>query len=226
MRTFEDGPDGRRKLLKEYVPRKPLTVENLLAGYDPEVVIFPSAAVVRLEALRSSGLFAESLWVAEDLDLWIRLAGNGAKLGLNPACLALRRKHPESLTAKGSAMLACLGKVFDRAESTFELSPQAREAIRRRRAAIQALTDLVEGRRELAAGRVEEARRRLGGVCSFYKRFDPRVDVWSAYQSANWEQMQSGGPARPHARKLSLAVWALRVAPRLTEAAVKRRRSL
>ncbi len=75
------------------------------------IVVPTSSVVVRHDLLQAVGRFDPSLPVAEDLDLWVRLAS------LSPACalgetLARVRFHGDRLTADRPDMRECKARVF------------------------------------------------------------------------------------------------------------------
>jgi len=89
------------------------------------------AVLVRRDMVERVGGFDPALFGHEDWDLWLRLAGAGARFTTVPATLATYRRHPSSSTVPTSRrmMLATWMRVLDKAESTHPGCPICREQI-------------------------------------------------------------------------------------------------
>lgn len=61
--------------------------------------------MARKQALLDAGLFDESLFRAEDYDLWLRLAHLGKKIGYQRKILGIRGIHSAALSSDESNML-------------------------------------------------------------------------------------------------------------------------
>jgi tetratricopeptide (TPR) repeat protein len=86
-------PSGRR-----WPPiKEPLLEGNLLPRLLKTRIVRTSAAVARKTALLEAGLFDETLEVAEDLDMWLRLAGGYPTAFLNTH-LSWGRRHDDRLS--------------------------------------------------------------------------------------------------------------------------------
>ncbi len=66
-----------------------------------------SSVVLRREALEAVGGFASPVRVAEDWDLWLRLAAAGFGFVSEPGALVRYRRHPGGLTADVAALARC-----------------------------------------------------------------------------------------------------------------------
>lgn len=66
-----------------------------------------SSVVVRRSALAQAGGFASAVRVAEDWDLWLRLAACGVGFVYEPAAVVRYRRHPGGLTADVAGLARC-----------------------------------------------------------------------------------------------------------------------
>jgi glycosyltransferase involved in cell wall biosynthesis len=99
-RTLVVGPDGRAtgERWAEPAPGRHAAAE--LAGALYEANPIPtSSVVVRRAALEAAGGFAAPVEIAEDWELWLRLARSGADALCVPGAVVRYRRHPGGLTA-------------------------------------------------------------------------------------------------------------------------------
>jgi glycosyltransferase involved in cell wall biosynthesis len=66
-----------------------------------------SSVVLRRAALEQAGGFESAIRVAEDWDLWLRLAARGETLVCAPDAVVRYRRHPGGLTADVAALARC-----------------------------------------------------------------------------------------------------------------------
>lgn len=66
-----------------------------------------SSVVLRRAALEAAGGFGSALAVAEDWDLWLRLAARGDTFVCVPAAVVRYRRHPGGLTGDVAALAQC-----------------------------------------------------------------------------------------------------------------------
>ncbi len=66
-----------------------------------------SSVVMRREALERAGGFESAVRVAEDWDLWLRLAACGVGFAYEPAAVVRYRRHPGGLTADVAGLARC-----------------------------------------------------------------------------------------------------------------------
>lgn len=167
--------------------RGPVTFAAMLMG-NP---LTTSCVVARKRVAVQAGLFDESLRVAEDYDLWLRMAAGGAVIKRRWKVLARHRVHPGGLSAEDETLwlkshIQVLGKV----EKNPHLSAEMRQSLRRQLADFRALLDTEQGKRYLATGAYEQA-----------------ID---SFRCAN---------ALLRSRKIQLILAGLRIAPALTRMA-------
>jgi glycosyltransferase involved in cell wall biosynthesis len=66
-----------------------------------------SSVVLRRRALEAAGGFESPVRVAEDWDLWLRLAARGESFVCEPSAVVRYRRHPGGLTADVAALARC-----------------------------------------------------------------------------------------------------------------------
>jgi glycosyltransferase involved in cell wall biosynthesis len=129
-----DEYDGRR-FMQVFPSRGTVTLERVLEG---SCNVFSSAALVRASRVREVGPFDESLDLAEDYDLWIRLLLDGARFSYVRDALVRARLLPTRLCADPERaeravlrVLSKLGARCDLTESQIVALANARERIGR-----------------------------------------------------------------------------------------------
>ncbi len=99
------GPDGRPTGERWAEPaggsHEGEALTSLLYAANP---LCTSSVVLRRAALEDAGGFAAGLRVAEDWDLWLRLAARGARFRCVPEAVVRYRRHPGGLTADVEAL--------------------------------------------------------------------------------------------------------------------------
>jgi glycosyltransferase involved in cell wall biosynthesis len=99
------GPDGRATAERWTQPAGGAHEGEALASWLYEAnPLCTSSVVLRRAALEGAGGFAAGLRVAEDWDLWLRLAGRGARFRCVPDAVVRYRRHPGGLTTDVEAL--------------------------------------------------------------------------------------------------------------------------
>ena len=165
------------------------TFENLVR----QKCLVMTSVTARMEAIRKTGLFDESLPTTEDFDFWLRFTKFGGRIGYHRRKLVRYRRTPNSLSSDSARMLENLLRVLAKA-STFDLTAAERKAITDETERNQALLNLIEGKRALLGKDTDKA---------------------IAHLSLANSHMRS--------QKLSLTVWALRRSPQVVRWAMNLR---
>jgi GT2 family glycosyltransferase len=122
-----------------------------------ECQIPTSAVMARKHVLLDAGLFDETLFRAEDYDLWLRLAHLGKKIGYQRKVLGIRRIHSAALSSDQSNMSIAWMHVLKKVDRTLHLTDQSRALLKATLMRAGALHDLERGRRFLASGNTSDA---------------------------------------------------------------------
>lgn len=101
------------------LPPRP-TLEQLLA----ENFVPLSTTMVRREALDQVGLFDEQMTIAEDYELWLRLARH-APMRAVPDVMCRYRVHPGGITRTNQRQLDVVEALYQRLQQLWELPPSA-----------------------------------------------------------------------------------------------------
>lgn len=141
--------------------------------------------VARREMLLRAGLFDESLRSSEDFDLWLRVVKAGGRIAYHRQALVRYRRHRASLSADPVWMCRHILQVLEKAEHTLALTPVECETLRQQQRRFEAELKFNEGKRAFFSGDTEQAIANL-------------TKANAAFAS----------------RKLALALWLLRRAPR------------
>lgn len=115
--------------------------------------------VARKAALEQAGLFDPGVRTSEDFDLWVRMLGQGWRIGYTRQQLFFSRIRAGSLSSDRTRMERSALQVFEKigasGQLTAEESAVLREEIRRRHAVLA----LETGKQDLRAARYGDARR-------------------------------------------------------------------
>jgi cellulose synthase/poly-beta-1,6-N-acetylglucosamine synthase-like glycosyltransferase len=150
-----------------------------------------SCTMVRRQAAISAGLFDESLRRAEDFDLWLRIAHRAGNMTYGREVLGKNRVVAGSLSDDNTKMLEAVVAVLGKLSKSLQLSGRERSALQKKLTDAQAQLDLERGKSFLLDGQYDQALASL---------------------------REAGSPLA--STKLRLALFGLKVAPRLTRAVV------
>jgi glycosyltransferase involved in cell wall biosynthesis len=107
-RALVVGPDGRATGERWSEPAPGVHVGPELVARLYEANVIPTSSVVlRRAALEAAGGFASPVRLAEDWDLWLRLAAAGCAFICEPRAVVRYRRHPGGLTADVAALARC-----------------------------------------------------------------------------------------------------------------------
>jgi len=183
-----EGTRNRKSFMDIFPSTGPVTVEALL---EQRCVLITSCVVVRRQVLLEAGLFDENYFRSEDFDLWVRLAHGGGKLAYQRKVLAHHRVRGDSLAADRTRMQRSAIEVYENLTRKLALTPRQRALVETEIAKYRFELALTRGKHELAAGDYGRAIASL--KCALALR-----------RGLRWRDL-----------KLRLALFCLRVAPRL-----------
>lgn len=147
--SFADNGGAGAIFSHRYAQAEPITLERLLAN---EAHVF-GLSVVRTNVIRHVGGYDGQLRAAEDLDLWLRLLGNGHVGGLVPDVLVDYRRRPNSLSAQGARLHQFHARALEKAIATLP-DGTAKQLAKMQHAQRRALAQFEHGVDEVLAGRI------------------------------------------------------------------------
>jgi glycosyltransferase involved in cell wall biosynthesis len=118
---------------------------------------------IRMAALKEAGGFNETLWAAEDYELWLRMLAHGRGAVRVPGPLAVKRVHPAAMSQDPARMYDALDEVWRLVSEEHPAPPDVRARARELRVWAQGRRDAVLSR-SLAARTKRSLRARLGAV--------------------------------------------------------------
>lgn len=125
-RIVGEGFDGTR-FMQAFPSRGAVTFERMLEG---ECAVFNAGALVRASRVREIDGFDESLGIAEDLDLWLRLLLDHASIKYITDPLVCGRLLPTRLCADVERAERAALQVLEKLGARRDLSPVRRTALR------------------------------------------------------------------------------------------------
>ena len=144
------------------------------------------SVIARRETIMRVGMFDESLRSVEDFDLWLRIIKAGGRIAYHRQAVVRYRRRPGSLSSDPVWMYQHALQVLDKAERTLDLVPAERAVLEETRARFRASLRFYEGKRAFTRGDAKAAIDGLSEANLYFK-----------------------------SRKIALALFFLRFAPRL-----------
>ena len=164
-----------RTFMEEIPSTGEVTFEGLL---DERCTVLLSSVVARRQSVMAVGMFDESLRYAEDYDLWLRMAKQGARLAYQRKVLLSKRRHAECLTADGKKLFESSLHVLDKV-GRGELTDSQRSALTRQKKKLMACLKLEYGKLNLSRGQFTAAVEAFKEANEFYSSWKLRwVLVW------------------------------------------------
>jgi glycosyltransferase involved in cell wall biosynthesis len=127
-----------------------------------------TSVTARMEAIRQTGVFDESLPGCEDFDLWLRFTKLGGRIGYHREILAKYRRREGGLSSDRAWMISNILRVLAKAESTLALTASEREALQQESVRRQARLRVLEGKKVLARGEIAAAIQHFSEANSYY----------------------------------------------------------
>jgi glycosyltransferase involved in cell wall biosynthesis len=181
--VFGERVAGAPTCMERCPSEGPVTLESLLTD---RCQVVTSTVVARRQAVIDAGLFDESFREAEDFELWLRLAHNGARIRYQYKVLGRYRIRPGSLSSSDERMSVSLIQVLEKFEKAAELTSGTRAALRQRLERERAFLALTRGKEYLLQGQFAQASHSFESANAFYRsakiratllglRFAPRL---------------------------------------------------
>lgn len=171
-----------RTYMEFYPSHGDVNLESLLLR---RCSVITSAVVASRDAIVQAGMFDESFRYAEDLDLWLRVAKRGTRMGFQPKPLVRRRTHWGNTGADDVKLFDGAVRALEKlARDSATLSPGDRRALEVARIRLDSEINLRRGKGSLA-------NRDFAASIADLSRVDPAYRSW----------------------KVSLAILALKTSP-------------
>src|ERR1017187_4288895 len=129
-RIFGDAPEAGRTVMELCPSAGEVTFERLVTR---QCTVHLCVSVCRRETLLRAGLFDPALPRAEDIDLWLRIAGQGGRIAYQRRVLGHYRRRAGSQSADPVACLETLLAVLAKAGRGPFLTAAQREVMERQR---------------------------------------------------------------------------------------------
>ncbi len=130
---------------------------NFEALLDLRCNVITSGTMARKEAIAAAGMFSAERLAAEDFDLWLRMAKNGAKIGYQRKQLLKYRVHAEGLSGDSVARVERAIEAFERVRDHMELTDNERAIALHHLAGLEADLAVEQGKAFLLRGDFREA---------------------------------------------------------------------
>ena len=148
-RIFGDAPEAGRTVMELCPSAGEVTFERLVTR---QCTVHLCVSVCRRETLLRAGLFDPALPRAEDIDLWLRIAGQGGRIAYQRRVLGHYRRRAGSQSADPVACLETLLAVLAKAgRGPFRTAAQ-REVLERQRVVVRTSVELQKGKRAFLTG--------------------------------------------------------------------------
>ena len=184
---FGSGPVPRKTFMQTSAP--PMTLDDLVSQGGQ---ILPSGTLVKKHAIVEAGLFDENLRPqgCEDVDMWLRLAGRGAKIAFQGKVLFRRRIHGNAATANEEKMVMSLLRALTKVDRA-QLSATGLESLEKQLIQARGELGFMQWRKHLIEGDAAAAREDLRAAHAFFRsrkftlallgvRLAPQVTIWGA----------------------------------------------
>lgn len=183
---FGDTSDAGLEYMKICPSEGEVTFESLVA----ERCCVLTCVTARMSAIKSVGMFDETIRSCEDFDLWLRIVKNGGRITYHRQPLARYRRHQGSLSSDRVWMTSNLLLVFQKTAKRTDLTASEQESLNKEITSRQTMLQLFQGKHALGLGqagvalnRFEEANRQLGSLklslAIWLLRHWPRVPIWA-----------------------------------------------
>jgi glycosyltransferase involved in cell wall biosynthesis len=173
------GVAGKNATFMQKAPsRGAVTAESLITG---DCNIITSGTIARREKILEAGLFDENLpraGTAEDFDLWMRLAKNGAKLDYQRKVLLKYRVRASGLTGSNVQRAERGIRALEIIGQKYELNESEKQALDRRKELGFAELELEKGKYNLTRENYAEAHQHFSRANEYYRKSKLEIVMW------------------------------------------------
>ena len=160
--NFGETQGAAGSVMDAHPSRGEPTAASILTG---DCMVVMSTIVVRAETVRSVDGFDAGIAMAEDLDLWIRIAAAGARIIYHRGVLAGRRIHGTNMSSREAELLQWVMKVTARHVEVLRLTRAVRRRLGWRVRGWRARLHLLQAKTALREEQFGAAQRELWASC-------------------------------------------------------------
>jgi glycosyltransferase involved in cell wall biosynthesis len=142
-----------------------------------ECTVLNCAAISRREAVLRAGAFDESLRYGEDIDLWLRIALQGGRIGYLRKKLARCRLRADSVSANVVRMIEGYLRVLNSIRNRKDISREDCDLVDRTIRIETASLDLIKGKEAIRLGNAETAVHHLERANTYYHRLKIAISI-------------------------------------------------
>lgn len=194
---YSDPSDPGIPYSRMYPSRGPVTFASVVRQTTAVVM---SQTVARKKALMDVGMFDEERRLAEDFDLWVRMAHHGAQMAYQNKVLGRYRQRPGGQSRNPIKSLEGAVQALRDFERSLDLTPAELAVVRGKAVEIQAWCEVVRARECLRAGRTHEAAAAYERANGFYHKTTYRLvsmalriaPQWTTFGLRTFERWRSG----------------------------------
>ena len=177
--VFRDSSRDEKTYMESLMPDAPLTGEVTFLGLlSAQQNLITSGVAVRRQQVLEVGLFDESLRNSQDFDLWLRLAHHGTRMAYQRCVLLRYRSRVNSLSGDEVNVHRRELRVLEKVECVYDLSPRKRAEVISVIEQRRAILEFELGKLYLAQGDFRLARESFGKANQFGRSLRTRVAVW------------------------------------------------
>lgn len=171
---FGDSPFTGKTFMEAFMKGAPPIGEvSFLGLVSDEQSLITSGILARRAPVMEVGLFDEGLRNSQDFDLWLRMLRKGARLAYHRQLLLRYRCHEGSLSGDEVNRTARQLRVYDKIESSFELTLEERPIVLKAIEARRALLEFELGKHYLEQGDFEKS-------AAAFSRSNSRRRTWKS----------------------------------------------
>jgi len=175
---FGDSPLAGKTYMEVFMETASQAGEVTFLGLvSAEQSLITSGIVARRAPIIEVGLFDEGLRNSQDFDLWLRLVRHGSRLAFQRQLLLRYRCHENSLSGDEINRTARQLRVYDKVESSLDLTPEERPAILSAIERRRALLEFELGKLYLEKGDFEKCRAAFSKADSWRRSWKTAVAV-------------------------------------------------
>ncbi|MGA2596002.1 MAG: glycosyltransferase family A protein [Bryobacteraceae bacterium] len=171
---FGDTPRSGRKSMEFTPSNGPATFHNLVSK---ACTVLNCAAMSRRDAVLRAGTFNELLRYGEDIDLWLRIARQGGRIGYRYEALARCRLRSDSVSADVARMTEGYLTVLNSIRNSEDVSRADADFLDRQIMIETAQLNLLQGKEAMLLGNAKKALHHLEMANAYFHRLKIAISI-------------------------------------------------